>query len=139
MNNEKCKQIFKILIGVAWIDGTIQPEEREYLHRKAKENQVSEDPEIKLMLSEVKPIESSQCYVWLEEYLNTYNTQEDYYYLLERVSSLVYKDNIVHLEETKLLSKLQELNPVNKNDRSILDKILETIQKLYKLGVSPKG
>ena len=117
MDNEKCKKIIKILIGVAWIDGTIQPEEREYLHRKARENHLADDPEIKLMLSEVKPIESGQCYVWLEEYLTAYNTEEDYYYLLERVSNLVYKDNIVHLEETKLLTKLQDLNPINQSDR----------------------
>lgn len=139
MDNEKCKKIIKILIGVAWIDGSIQPEEREYLHLKAKENKVADDPEIKLMLSEAKPIESEQCYVWLKDYLNTYKTKEDYYYLLERISNIIYKDNEVHLEETKLLSKLQELNPVNKNDRSILDTILKTIQKLYKRGVNPQA
>ncbi|MGF1486637.1 MAG: TerB family tellurite resistance protein [Prochloraceae cyanobacterium] len=139
MNNEKCKKIIKILIGVAWIDGAIQPEEREYLHRKAKDNKVADDPEIKLMLSEAKPIEPNECYVWLKDYLNTYNTEEDYYYLLERISNIVYKDNVVHTEETKLLTKLQELNPVNKNDRSILEKIIQTIQTIYKSGVNPKA
>ena len=30
------KQILKILIGAAWIDGVVQPEERNYLRRIAK-------------------------------------------------------------------------------------------------------
>jgi len=35
------KTLIKILIGTAWIDGKIQPEEREYLHRIAKEKGVA--------------------------------------------------------------------------------------------------
>ena len=65
--NAKIKQLLKILIGAAWIDGIIQPEEREYLHRRATENGVADDPEIKSLLSEIKPVQPAECYHWLED------------------------------------------------------------------------
>jgi uncharacterized membrane protein YebE (DUF533 family) len=61
------KQLLKILVGAAWIDGTIQPEEREYLHQMAKDKGFAEDPEIKSLLSEIKPIKPQECYRWLED------------------------------------------------------------------------
>ena len=51
--NSKTKQLLKILIGAAWIDGTIQAEEREYLNQMAAEKGVAEDPQIKPLLSEI--------------------------------------------------------------------------------------
>ena len=43
LNNVK---LVKLLIGSAWLDGKIQPEERTYLNRIAQEKGVAQDPEI---------------------------------------------------------------------------------------------
>ncbi|MDJ0545291.1 MAG: TerB family tellurite resistance protein, partial [Microcystis sp. M53601_WE4] len=43
----KNKQLLKILIGVAWIDGVIQPSERNYLRQVAVMEKLDDDPEIK--------------------------------------------------------------------------------------------
>ncbi|HEY9904790.1 MAG TPA: TerB family tellurite resistance protein, partial [Candidatus Sericytochromatia bacterium] len=47
------KQLVKILIGAAWIDGKIQPEEREYLQKVAKEAGIADAPEIQPLLYEL--------------------------------------------------------------------------------------
>ena len=54
------KQLVKILIGAAWLDGRIQPEEREYLRRVAQQSDVAEDPEIRPLLNELKSVSSDQ-------------------------------------------------------------------------------
>ena len=57
-SNQKTKQLIKILMGAAWIDGVIQTEEREYLRRIATTYQVENDPELKPFLSELKPVQA---------------------------------------------------------------------------------
>ncbi len=134
--NAKIKQLLKILIGAAWIDGIIQPEEREYLHRRATENGVADDPEIKSLLSEIKPVQSTECYQWLEEYLGDNPSQEDYQGLLEAISALIYSDGDVQMQEAQLLTKIQLLAPANESSQSGFDKLLKAIQKLYRKAIN---
>ena len=133
---QKTKQLIKILIGTAWIDGVIQPEEREYLHRIATNYQVENDPELKSLLSELKPVQAQECYIWLENYLGDNHQEEDYQELLEALSGIIYSDGDVQVQEAKLLTKLQELDPTHEQPKSSLDKLLEQIQKLYRKAIS---
>ena len=134
----KIKQLLKILIGAAWIDGTIQAEEREYLHRMAIEHQVAEDPEIKSLLSEIKPVKATECYKWLEEYFGENPSDKDYQQLIEAISALIYSDSVVDTEEAKLLTRLQLLAKANESPKSAFDKVLKTVQKLYRQAISQK-
>ncbi|MBE9197419.1 TerB family tellurite resistance protein, partial [Synechocystis sp. LEGE 06083] len=61
----KTKQLLKILIGAAGLDGVIQVEERQYLRRLAAEYEVENDPELQALLSELKSVEAPQCYAWV--------------------------------------------------------------------------
>lgn len=133
------KQLLKILVGAAWIDGIIQPEERNYLHRMAKNNNLADDPEIKSLLSEIKPVHSTECCQWLEEYLGQNPSSEDYQSLLEAISALIYSDGDVQMQEANLLTKLQNLDPSSESSKSTLDKLLKIIQKLYKKAVSQQA
>lgn len=132
---KKMKQILKILIGAAWIDGVVQPEERKYLSRIANDYQLADDPEIKPLLSEIKPVKPQECYQWLQEYLGDNPTQEDYQELLEKTSGLIYSDGDVDIREVKLIEKLQLLDPANEPNLSVFDKVLRKIQKLYRQAV----
>lgn len=132
----KTKQLIKILIGAAWIDGVIQTEEREYLHRIATAYQVENDPELKPFLSELKPVQAQECYRWLTEYLGENHQEEDYQELIEALSGLIYSDGNVEVQEARLLTKLQELDPIYEQSKSPLDKLLEKIQKLYRKTIS---
>ncbi len=129
------KQILKILIGAAWIDGVVQPEERQYLRRIAKDYQLEEEPEIQPLLSELKPVKPEECYQWLEEYLGENPSQADYQELLEKTSGLIYSDGDVDIREVRLIEKLQLLDPANEPKLSVFDKVLRKIQKLYKQAV----
>ena len=135
-SKNKMKQILKILIGAAWIDGIIQPEERAYLHRVAQDFKLDRDPEIRPLLCELRPIQPVECYQWLEEYFGENPTEEDYQQLLEKISGLVYSDGYVDIREAKLIEAIQSCDPNNPDCRnSILDKMLRKIQKLYKAAV----
>ena len=131
----KMKQILKILIGAAWIDGVVQPEERQYLRRIAKDYQLEEDPEIKPLLSELKAVTPEECYQWLKDYLGENPTQEDYQELLEKTSGLIYSDGDVDIREVKLIEKLQLLDPANEPKSTVFDKLLRKIQKFYQQAV----
>ncbi|HAC65567.1 MAG TPA: Tellurite resistance protein TerB [Cyanothece sp. UBA12306] len=135
-SNHKHKQLFKILIGVAWIDGLIQKEERDYLHSVATAQGIVDDGEIKTLLSELKPVQPSQCYQWLEEYLGENPTEKDYQELLETLSALIYSDGDVQIQEAQFLTKLQLLDPNQDAPKSAFDKLLKTIQKLYRKAIS---
>jgi uncharacterized tellurite resistance protein B-like protein len=135
-NLDKNKQVFKILFAAAWIDGVIQKEEREYLQTLAKEQNLSEDGEIKLILSEAKPITPEECHNWLEDYLGNNPSVEDHQNLLEAISAIIYKDGDIQTQEAQLLSELQSLEPTLETRNSAFDKILRTIQKLYRQAVS---
>ena len=134
--NKKIKQLIKILIGAAWIDGVIQPEEREYLHRIATNYQLENDPELKPFLSELKPVQAQECYTYLENYLGENHQEKDYQELLESLSGIIYSDGYIQVQEAKLLTKLQELDPLHEQLKSTLDKLVERIQKLYRKVIS---
>ncbi len=138
-NSPKTKQLLKILIGAAWIDGIIQPEERLYLKRRAEELELSEDPDLKFLLAELKPVPASDCYQWLRDYLGGHPQPADYQDLVEAISGLLYSDNDIQIQEAKLLTTLQTLEPTAEGHKTSLDKVLGYIQKIYRKAVSQAG
>ena len=130
--NSSVKQLVKILIGAAWLDGRIQPEERDYLQRVAKETGVADDPEIQPLLYELRAVLPDECYGWVKEYLGDRSNPEDYDRLIEALSALIYSDGEVATEEAKLLTRLQLLDPGTTAQKSGLTHVLNAIQKLYR-------
>ncbi len=134
-NKDKTKQLLKILVGVAWIDGIIQTEEREYLKKMAIQTGLDNDAEIQSLLTEIQPVTANLCYEWLKQYLGENHSQQDYEELLEAISAMVYSDDDIDIQEAKLLSKLQDLDPKNANNNSIFDRLLDSIRQLYRQGL----
>ena len=131
-NRVNTKILLKILIGAAWIDGVIQPEERNYLHRVAAEQNLSQDAEIKPLLHEFVTVKPDQCYDWVRQYLGDRPNAEDCQNLIEATSALIYSDGEVAVEEAKFLSRIQLLTPEDGADSEPLSKIaLRAIRKLY--------
>ena len=129
LNNVK---LVKILIGSAWLDGKIQPEERTYLNRIAQEQGVAQDPEISPLLQDLRQIETAECYQWVQEYLGNSPSPADYQNLLEAISGLIYSDSDVDTEEAKLLTQLQLLDPANHEPQPAHNAVMKEIQKLYR-------
>ena len=128
----KTKELFKLLMAAAWLDGEIQVEEREYLHKMAARNSLYDYDDVKALLSEAKQISISECYEWVRAYLGENPSRADYEELLERLSALIYSDGDVHTEEAKFLVELQQLDPATIESQSVFDGILKTVQKIYR-------
>jgi hypothetical protein len=132
VTNSNVKNLVKILIGAAWIDGRIQPEERQYLRQIAQQKGVASDPEIKPWLYELVPVQPAECYSWVKEYLGSSPSTEDYQNLMEAISGLIYTDGEVAIEEARLLTKLDQLSSANESTQPVFNTILKQVQKLYR-------
>jgi hypothetical protein len=130
--NSNVKNLVKILIGAAWIDGKIQAEERQYLREIAQAKGLASDPDIKPWLYELVPVQPNECYNWVKDYLGDRPTNEDYESLIEAISGLIYSDNEVAIEEARLLTNLQQLSTGNDSTQPGHNAILKQIQKLYR-------
>ena len=136
VKNANVKNLVKILIAAAWLDGKIQPEERQYLQQVANEKGVAADPEIQPLLHELRAVQPTECYEWVKEYLGERPSAEDCQNLIESISGLIYRDGEVALEEAKLLTKLESLNPANGTPQAGYKNALKEIQKLYRRWVN---
>ncbi len=132
VGNSSVKNLVKILIAAAWIDGRIQPEEREYLRQIAQQKGVANDPDIKPLLYELLPVQPTECYNWVRDYLGSSPTNEECQNLIEAISGLIYSDGEVATEEARLLSRLQDLSSDNDQSNAKVNSILKQIQKLYR-------
>ncbi|MBW4646984.1 MAG: TerB family tellurite resistance protein [Goleter apudmare HA4340-LM2] len=132
VNHSNVKNLVKILIGAAWIDGRIQPEERQYLREIAQAKGLATDPEIKPWLYELVPVQPQECYDWVQEYLGEQPSVEDCENLIEAISGLIYSDGDVATEEARLLTKLQELTQLSETSQPAHTVLLKQIQKLYR-------
>ncbi len=102
------QQLFKILMGVAWLDGEIQAPEREHLLGIAQEQGLTNDPEISALLNDLgkTAIPATQCYQWVQDYLGAQPDEAHYEQLLEALGGIIYSDNDVAIDEANLLSNL---------------------------------
>jgi uncharacterized membrane protein YebE (DUF533 family) len=132
VDDSSVKNLVKILIGAAWLDGKIQPEERQYLRQIAQQKGVANDPGIKPWLYELLAVQKSECYQWVREYLGDSPTNEECQNLIQAISGLIYSDGHVATEEARLLSELQDLSSDNDQVNGKVNSILTQIQKLYR-------
>jgi uncharacterized tellurite resistance protein B-like protein len=132
IGNSSTKNLIKILIGAAWIDGRIQAEERQYLREIAQAKGLANDPEIKPWLYELVPIQPKQCYEWVKEYLGDRPSAEDCDNLIEAVSGLIYSDGDMATDEARLLTKLDEFTQNLDSSQTPHSHILKKIQQLYR-------
>ncbi len=131
------KAIFKILIGVAWIDGIIQPEERHHLQQLAQRQGLDQDEELTPYLSGEQIVAAEDCYRWIGDYLGTKagddRLKDDRAnLLLEAVSGLIYSDGDVELAEAALLQSLQPLAEASSPNASPSDRVLRRIRSVYR-------
>ena len=139
LRSRKTQKLLKILIGAAWIDGVMEQEERQYLHRVASELDLADDPDIRALLLEIKQVTPQECYQWIDEYTTDNPKINDYQDLLEKISGLIYSDGYVDVREVQLIEKLQLCDPRNKSCTNVLDKVLRKIQKMYQQAVQEQS
>jgi hypothetical protein len=131
-NTANTKTLVKILIGAAWLDGKIQPEERKYLHQVAQAKNLADDPEIRPLLNELRTVQPTECYEWIQAYLGDRPSETAYQNLVEAVSGLIYSDNDVAVEEAKLLNIIESSHAEETKHHSSHNTAIQAVQKLYR-------
>jgi uncharacterized tellurite resistance protein B-like protein len=120
--------LVKILIGVAWLDGKIQPEERQYLVKIAQKYHLDEDIEIHPLLEGTMTVTQADCEQWIQLYLGDRSINDDDR-LIEDISGLIYSDGDVAIAEAKLLTDIQsEPSSAEPNKPMLVDKIRQLYQ-----------
>ncbi len=126
------KQLLKLLIGAAWLDGKIQPEEQTYLRNIAQKKDLLDDPDLHPWLHGLRSVSTEECYRWIDEYLGKHPRQEDVQELLEEISGLIYSDSNVDSAEAQFLTALQQKDAAIACDLTLHETITQAIQKLYR-------
>jgi len=129
-------QLLRILIGVAWIDGTVQAEERQYLHQLAARYNLEQDPLVRPLLQELVAVTSEQCYQWIRDYLGDTPTAQDCEALIEAISGLIYSDGEVAAAEATLLNRLQQVQPASTENHHLHGRVVRALRNLYQRWLS---
>jgi uncharacterized tellurite resistance protein B-like protein len=113
--------LFKILIGVAWLDGEIQPQEREYLGKIVQTHQLDGDSDVDSLLAGNLKISAAECEQLIQAYLGDRSIHDDDR-LIEAISGLIYSDGDVAMAEAKLLVNIQSV-PTPPTKQALIDNI----------------
>jgi hypothetical protein len=116
--------LMKILIGIAWLDGEVRPEERQYLAKVAQTRQLEQDTEVEPLLTGTMTVTIAECEQWIQEYLGDRSIHDDDG-LIEAISGLIYSDGDVAVGEAKLLVNIQ-------STPSAAPPLVSKIQQLYR-------
>jgi uncharacterized tellurite resistance protein B-like protein len=119
--------LVKILIGIAWLDGKIQPEERQYLVKIAQAHHLDEDIEIHPLLEGTMTVTQADCEQWIQLYLGDRSINDDDR-LIEDISGLIYSDGDVATAEARLLTDIQSTPDEDRPNKQIL---INKLQQLY--------
>ena len=132
------RDLLEILVAIAWIDGEIQAEEREFLEKIAREHNLKSPTELQDLFKKHQNSSTEECYQLFKKYLGSNPDPTAYDSLLSAVSKLVYSDDDIATEEAALLTKIQNLDPQNLKSRSTFDKAIAKIQQIYRAGLHNK-
>jgi hypothetical protein len=120
--------LMKILIGVAWLDGEIQPEERQYLSKVAQAHHLDHDTEVEPLLTGTITVTPTECEQWIQNYLGDRSIHDDDR-LIEAISGLIYSDGDVAVAEAKLLTNIQsQTSPTPLKQKPLVTKIRQLYQ-----------
>jgi uncharacterized tellurite resistance protein B-like protein len=125
-------QLLKILIGAAWLDGKVQPEEQERLHQIAQQKGLLDNTELHPWLNEQQSVSVEECHRWIDEYLGPHPALEKVQELLEEISGLIYSDDDVDNTEAQLLMELQQKEDTISSGFNLNSTIARKIQNLYR-------
>ncbi|MEN9269128.1 MAG: hypothetical protein Q6L49_00020 [Thermostichales cyanobacterium HHBFW_bins_127] len=117
MATEKALATLKVLLGAAWADGSLQPEELPILKRAVQQLGLKDYPQLRQLIQ--TPMSGEDYRQAFREYLAFYPSQEERQTLLELVRELIYVDDQISPEESTILEQLrqslQDLEPEDDN------------------------
>ena len=97
----------KVVLGAAWADGALQPEELAPIHQIVEELGLASHPDVHRLLETPVPAVTYRRY--LQEYLAVHPTLDQRRHLLGLLQRVIYADNEVSIEEGYILGELRDL------------------------------
>ncbi|WP_228383066.1 TerB family tellurite resistance protein [Synechococcus elongatus] len=102
------RSVLRLLIGAAWLDGDMQPEERHYLQGLLEKYRLATDPEFQDLMARSLPISPAVFEQWLSAYLRQHPRREDVESLLDQISSVIYADSLIDAREAAVLCEIEQ-------------------------------
>ena len=106
-STDKALQVFKVVLGAAWADGSLQAEELPTLHTIVDELGLATHPDIHLLLE--TPVPAIVYRRYLQDYLTSHPSRTERKVLLDLLTRVIYADNEVSIEEGYILGELTDL------------------------------
>ncbi|GAB4218032.1 MAG: hypothetical protein OHK0012_25060 [Synechococcales cyanobacterium] len=103
--SEKALITLKVILGAAWADGTLQPEELPTLKTAVQHLGLSDYPGLRDLIQ--TPMSGDDYRQAFRDFLAACPTQPERQYLLDTVTRLVYVDDQVSVEEAYILDQLR--------------------------------
>jgi hypothetical protein len=100
------KLMLKILIGSAWADRHLEPEETRYLETVIERYELQNDPDLRSLLT--TPVSLDQTELWILSYLKD-ATETERFRLLAAIGNLLIADHVVSSVEHDLLDDFHDL------------------------------
>ncbi|MDX2273774.1 MAG: hypothetical protein NW237_17735 [Cyanobacteriota bacterium] len=107
LDTQKAVTTLKVVLGAAWADGRLQPEEIPSLREVIMDLGLQDHPEIRQWIQ--TPVSPSDYRRSFQEYLNCHPTVAEREYLLKVVTRLIYADDEVSVEEAYILDGLRTM------------------------------
>ncbi len=133
-NEIKQKLLIRIVLGAAWADGKLEPNEISYLHQILSEQALTEDPEIQTFFHEAPS--DYQMELWLVQYLSATDVPERLG-ALAQIANLLMADGVVSSAEHDFLDEIHTLmaqippRPENLH-KSTTDNLLSSLGKIMR-------
>ncbi len=115
----KDKELFKVLVAVAWIDGDVSEEENVYLTGLAYKCDLNDDPEVQDLLKFEQPIPFKDCLDLIRSYLDGHRSEEMFNQMVKSIKSLIKSDGVVASEEQAFLQVSNFLHEVHENPQIV--------------------
>jgi hypothetical protein len=100
------KLMLKILIGSAWADRHLEPEETRYLETVIERYGLQKDPDLRSLLT--TPVSLEKTELWILSYLKD-ATETERFRLLAAIGNLLIADHVVSSVEHDLLDDFHDL------------------------------
>lgn len=107
LDSEKALATVKVVLGAAWADGSLQPEEIPSLKKVVLELGLADHPEIRQLIQ--TPVSPPVYRHFFQQYLALHPTPQERNYLLNVVTRLIYADDEVSVEEAYILEDLRKM------------------------------
>ncbi len=106
-NVQRSLAMLRVILGAAWADGSLQPEELPALKQVVIDLGLADHPDIRQLVN--TPVSPEDYRRDFQAYLDQYPSAEERQYLLDTVTKVIYADDEVSVEEAYVLDELRTI------------------------------